>query len=135
MRVVLDSNVLIAALIAKGACATLFEHCILNHKVLASEFILDEVEQHLSKKFKFTAAETSDAMSLLRSQTELVAPVPLEQRVCRDADDDQVLGTSLAANADCLITGDNDLLILQRFGTTEIVSPRQFADFETGNRS
>ncbi len=50
MKVVLDTNVLIAAFIARGACSVLFEHCVEHHELVASEFILDEVRQHLQDK-------------------------------------------------------------------------------------
>lgn len=83
MRVVLDTNVIIAALIAKGVCAQLLEHCVLNHTVLTSDFILDEVREHLSYKFKFSDQETEDAILLLRSRFVLVVPEALDAPVCR----------------------------------------------------
>lgn len=52
MRLVLDSNVLIAALIARGVCADLLEHCVLRHRIICSDFILEEVRQKLVTKFK-----------------------------------------------------------------------------------
>lgn len=60
----------------------------------------------------------------------LVSPVILGQQICRDADDDLILGTALAANADCLVTGDKDLLVLQQFQGIDILRPRDFADYE-----
>jgi putative PIN family toxin of toxin-antitoxin system len=130
MRVVLDTNVLIAALISRGVCSELLEHCVLNHVLVTSEFILGELHEQLVKKFKYDAKEASEALALLRSQMEHVTPVPLETQVCRDADDDQVLGTAIAGKAICIVTGDNDLLVLQRFKDVEILNPAAFAAFE-----
>ena len=45
---------------------------------------------------------------------------------CRDADDLPVLGAVLAAKADCLVTGDNDLLVLREFSGCPILSPREY---------
>jgi len=45
---------------------------------------------------------------------------------CRDADDLHVLGLVKSGRADYLITGDDDLLTLKRFGHCRIVTPRQF---------
>ena len=42
MKVVLDTNVLIAAFITKGVCSELLEHCLRRHEIIMSEFILDE---------------------------------------------------------------------------------------------
>ncbi len=43
MKVVLDTNVLIAALISRGACADLLEHCVLRHTIVSSDVILSEL--------------------------------------------------------------------------------------------
>jgi uncharacterized protein len=130
MRVVLDTNVLIAAFIARGVCADLLEHCVLHHRLVSSEQILDELLQHLQGKFKYTAEEATEALDLLRSKVELAEPVALLQPVCRDADDDWILATAVAGNATCIVTGDKDLLVLKRFQQIEILNPSQFADFE-----
>ena len=50
--------------------------------------------------------------------------------VCRDPDDDQVLGTAIAGDAACLITGDKDLLTLGTFETVDILLPKDFAAYE-----
>lgn len=68
---------------------------------------------------------------LLRTTLEVVVPTPPDQRVCRDADDDTVFGTAIAARADCIVTGDEDLLVLQEFQSIPILRPRDFGDFET----
>jgi putative PIN family toxin of toxin-antitoxin system len=118
MKVVLDTNVLIAALIARGVCAELFEHCVLHHELFASEEILSELNKHLTGKFKYTKTEAAEATTLLRTQTEIVVPSALEQPICRDPDDDMVLGTALSAGAHCIVTGDKDLLVLGRHGSS-----------------
>ena len=51
---------------------------------------------------------------------------PLPTRVCRDPDDDQILATAVAARADCLVTGDTDLLVLDRYAGIPIVRPADF---------
>ncbi len=127
----LDTNVLIAALIARGVCADLLEHCTLFHTMVVSEFIFDELRGHLVGKFKYTAQDVDDAIALLGSQMDIVALKPLDQPVCRNPDDDQILATAVAGQADCIVTGDKDLLVLQKYEGIEIVSPRDFADFET----
>ncbi len=54
MNLVLDTNALIAAFIAKGFCHTLVEQCLRVHSVIASEFILTEVREKLTEKFKYS---------------------------------------------------------------------------------
>jgi putative PIN family toxin of toxin-antitoxin system len=63
---------------------------------------------------------------VLREVAEIVTPIAVAADACRDADDLPVLGTVLAAKADCLVTGDKDLLVLTPFSGHPILSPRQF---------
>jgi len=131
MKIVLDTNVLIAALIASGVCADLLEHCVLSHTIMASDFIFDELRRHLVGKFKCTDHDANETIVLLESQMQIVTPKSLEQPVCRDPDDDQIFATAIAGRAVCIVTGDKDLLALQGYEEIEIVSPSDFADFET----
>jgi uncharacterized protein len=130
VRIVLDTNVLIAAFIARGACHHLLEHCISHHDLVISEFILDEVRKKLVLKFKYTSEVTDEAVRLLRSQMEFVSSIPLDRPVCRDADDDNILAAALAGNCECIITGDKDLLVLKRFQDINILSPGEFQAYE-----
>ena len=61
---------------------------------------------------------------------EVVAPAVLENPVCRDPDDDIILGTALAGDVVCIVTGDKDLLVLKRFESVNIVSPAEFSAYE-----
>ena len=64
MKLVLDTNVLIAALIACGVCADLLEHCVLSHRMVASDFILSELRGRLVGKLKYTDQDADDAIAL-----------------------------------------------------------------------
>jgi putative PIN family toxin of toxin-antitoxin system len=134
MRVLLDSNVLIAALITQGVCADLFDHCVRQHQIVASQFILKEVEGHLRKKFRFSEAEVYEAMDLLQGVIHLIEPVSLKEPICRDLNDDIILATSLAGNVDCIVSGDKDLTDLGNFEGIPIFKPSEFTAFETRNQ-
>lgn len=126
MKIVLDTNVLIAALIARGGCHDLLEHCILRHTLLTSDFILNETHEKLIEKFGYAADLADEAVSLLRSRMKLVAPAKLERQVCRDPDDDNILAAAVSGKGDCIITGDKDLRVLKAYEGINIFSPRDF---------
>ena len=126
MRIVLDTNVLIAAFIARGSCHELFEYCIRRHKLVTSEFVLGELREKLIEKFKHTSEAAEEAITLLRQRMEIVTPDGLDAPVCRDSDDDNVLAAAVTGNCGFIITGDKDLLVLKRFGNVEILSPSEF---------
>ena len=128
MRLVLDTNVFIAAVVADGLCRDLVRVRVLPHAIITSEPLMRELRNTLRKKF----AADPDELPLLRQlsdEAEIVAPARLRERVCRDKDDDIVLATAVAGRADVIVTGDNDLLGLKRFRDVRILSPRQFLVF------
>ncbi len=135
MRVVLDSNVLIAAFAARGTCAELLEHCVREHQLLTSEYILDEVRRNVVSKLKVSGRDADEAVKLLRTRLTVVEPMDLGRRVCRDAEDDPILGTAVAAHCELLVTGDKDLLEMGEYETVRIVSPRAFWSQERRARS
>ena len=130
MRVLLDTNVLIAAFIARGNSSEVFDRCLASHDIITSQWMLDELEEKLSGKFHFSKSEVKGVVGLVRGNAELVEPEGLGERVCRDADDDNVLAAALAGKARCIVTGDNDLLSLKNYRGIRILSPTGFWQFE-----
>jgi putative PIN family toxin of toxin-antitoxin system len=130
MRLVLDTNVLIAALISHGACNELLEHCVLNHEVVLSKFILTELKDKLVGKFNFTAREANAAVHLVKSRCEIVTILSLDTPICRDPDDDSIIATAIAGQCTCIITGDKDLLDLDEPCGIQILAPGSFWQFE-----
>lgn len=55
----------------------------------------------------------------------MVEPPPLTLPICRDPDDDAVLALALAAKVDWIVSGDDDLLVLQTFQGIDIITPAQ----------
>jgi uncharacterized protein len=130
VKIVLDTNVLIAAFVSRGYCHELFENCARQHTLITSDFILNEFQEKLAKKFKYEAEEISQAFDLLLARMQVVVPVKIEQQICRDSDDDNVIATAIAGDCDCIITGDKDLLVLKRFQSINIFSPNEFRTLE-----
>ena len=128
MRVVLDTNVLLAAFITHGVCAGLYEECLLQADLVTSDHILRELGDRLITKGKFAKAEAEAVIQAVRKDAELVSPVALAQRSSRDPDDDWVLATAVTGAADVIVTGDKDLLVLKRYEGIPIVTPRGFLE-------
>ncbi len=94
----------------------------------SSEYILKELRRHLRAKFKVPASGADQVIAFLREHVALVKPAKVPAGACRDRSDLPVLGTAVAAEADCLVTGDRDLLDLKEFRGVPILSPRAFHD-------
>ena len=67
-------------------------------------------------------------MEAVRKDADVVSPSRLPKPICRDPDDDWVLATAVAGEADVIVSGDKDLLILKRFQGIPIVTPRGFLE-------
>ena len=130
MKLVLDTNVLIAAFIARGACSELLEHCVCNHEIVLSAAIFDELVDVLTRKFKYLPQEAQLVVRLLKSRVKIVVPKPLPVPICRDPDDDQILATALSAGCHAIISGDSDLTDLGRVKGVAIMTPSEFWRFE-----
>jgi putative PIN family toxin of toxin-antitoxin system len=130
VRVLLDTNVLIAAFLTRGTCSDLLEHCALHHDLVSSRPLLEEFHTCLADKLKIPPALALEATRLVASRMEAVRPTPLREPVCRDPDDDIVLATALTGKCRCLVTGDDDLLSLGAFEGIPILSPTAFWRFE-----
>ena len=126
MRVVLDSNVLVAAVAVHGACAELFERVLTAHEYGIDENLVEEVLRVLGHKFRLPGDRVSDVRSLLTTTGVSVVAPRLEAPVCRDPDDDRVLALARAFRAEVLVTGDADLLILHPWSGIPILRPRDF---------
>lgn len=130
MRIVLDTNVLIAAFISHGACHELLEHISIEHEMILSDVILDEFSEKLSSKFKFDDDTIHSAMQLLRSRASVVDLPQKIDLLCRDADDDFVIATALEGRCDMVISGDKDLTDLKSIKNIPIIRPSDFWKFE-----
>lgn len=131
---VCDTNVLIAALVADGLCRDIVKRRLPGCELFTSRTLLDELAEKLREKFGF---EPKD-LPLLKAYEEAAAilkPHRLPKPACRDPIDDEVLATALAAHADVILTGDNDLLVLKAHEGIRILSPRQFVEWIDGQSS
>lgn len=127
MRTLLDSSVLIAAHISRaGVCAELLEDVLMDHDLVISAFILDELARKLREKFGFPDNEVEEVRNNILADSELVTPAEVPPTACRDPNDLPVLGTAIAGRVDVLVTVDKDLLDLEQYSGIPIIRPGQF---------
>ena len=126
MKIVLDTNVLVAAFATQGLCHAVFEVCLDQHEIVLSEQILKEFASSMQRKLKVPTRVIDDIVQFLKDHTSLRKATRLSQRVSRDASDDHVLSLAEGTKASYIITGDQDLLILKKYRKIAIVQPREF---------
>ena len=126
---VFDTNVMIsAALFPASVPGQAFAEALARGQLLVSLPVLQELSATLNrKKFdRYLTPEDRDRfLAALIRETVLVELTETIQ-ICRDPKDDKLLELAISGNADCLITGDNDLLILNPFRAISILTPAEF---------
>lgn len=130
IRVVIDTNVWIGFLIGK-TLSGLSQAIITDEvRILFSEELFDELLEVLQRpKFKkyFSHKDITELISLLSLKTEQVE-ITEHFHDCRDLKDNFLLDLCISGNADYLITGDDDLLVLNPFRGIQIVNYRSFCE-------
>ncbi len=126
MKIVIDSNVIIAAFATRGLCCEVFELCLAEHDIFICDAIIHEVKEALTKKVKVPQPVTKEIVDLIESRAHKVKPVELSKKICRDPKDMMILGTAESCHAGVILTGDKDLLTLKRYKNTKILTPVQF---------
>jgi putative PIN family toxin of toxin-antitoxin system len=127
VKVVCDTNVLIAGLVADGLCRDIVKRRLPALKLFSSKPLLRELADKLKEKFGIKPEELP-LLAAYEGKVSVVKPGRLAQPVCRAPDDDEVLASAVAAQADVILTGDDDLLMLKTFQGIRLLSPRQFVE-------
>jgi uncharacterized protein len=132
LRVVVDTNILIRALIKpRGTVGPILTQLAAGaYTVVYSQPLLDELVEKLAlprirDKYGLDKQAIETTLALLALRGELVQPTRVV-KVCRDPDDNALIEAALAGGTEYIVTGDEDLLVLKKFETVRIVTPRVF---------
>jgi len=128
-KVIVDTNIWISFLIGKSL--TGLQQYIYSQSVII--ITCKEQIQELTDVFRkpkinkyFTPEQITEFFELLEESSENVV-LKTKIDLCRDLKDNYLLSLAIDSNADFLITGDNDLLVLNEIEKTSII---KFTDFE-----
>jgi putative PIN family toxin of toxin-antitoxin system len=128
MRVVLDTNVILSAILFGGKPRKVLEAALSGSlKICISESIIEELQNVLQRpKFGLTSQILQGVISELTSIAGWVLPKKHLELIEDDPTDNQVLDCAIEANADYIISGDGHLLQLGKCGSTLIMNPDSF---------
>lgn len=132
MRVVIDTNVLVSAVIRPQGIPGEVLHQLRERRfeLLMSRATLDELvnvlfRPRLRTKYRLTDNTLRPILKLLFLRSVMLQPQE-KVTVCRDPKDDVYLELAIAGKADYIVTGDTDLLVLHPFRNIPIVTPAAF---------
>jgi len=129
MRILLDTNLWVSALISASMRGRI-ERIIGDDRleILADPDLLAELEEVCSRpKFaqRLIPDYVAEFLQILRDRLSIVE-THSQIQVCRDPNDNYLLAICLDGQAEFLLTGDDDLLVLQQFEKTRILTITEF---------
>ena len=137
MRFVLDTNVLISALLLRQSITRrAFDAAFANGSVLLSLELLAELNDVLGRKQFRKYVDATDARrfaAVLIRESEWVEVATIV-KACRDPKDNKILALAVDGRATVIVTGDQDLLSLDPFRGIRIERPDRFLNRFPSNR-
>ncbi len=131
MRCVLDTNVLVSALLLPDSKPRqALDLALRKGKVLLSFGVLAELYEVLSRKQFRRYIDEEDIRIFLAAVTREAQWVDVDVQIaaCRDPKDDKFLELGVSGGATYIITGDSDLLALNPFQGIQILPPHSFLE-------
>lgn len=132
MKVVVDVNVWISALLWQGLPRKIIQLAKNNQiTIFASQSLFQELEITLRRnkfvsKIKSLSLTVEDILDATTEVLKFCPTISLEVPELRDIKDNHILATAVSAKAEVLITGDQDLLVLNNFRGILIMNPTDF---------
>lgn len=128
-RVVIDTNVWISGIFWKGSTPYNIVKKVRRSEIIA--FFSDETFSEWDEKVREKAISfglTEEYLVFRKNLLKVAVFVyPREKvEICRDPDDNKFLEAAIAAEANFLISGDKDLLSLEKIKISRIITPHQF---------
>ena len=138
IRVVVDTNIWISFLIGRRLSNLMKLLTRADVQLIFSEELLNELHI-VSKRPKFlkyfpSTVQSDRLIDFLRSIGELISLPNVIPNRCRDAKDDYLLELAIRSDADFLITGDDDLLVIKRIEQCYIVTIKEFELYWMGSQ-
>jgi putative PIN family toxin of toxin-antitoxin system len=126
--VVVDTNVFVSAALRCNALPALAIRLIVSRHVLLKSMTTEHELLSVLARPKFFGLIAPAFTDFVATTMAAAEPVHIAERIaaCRDPRDDKFLELAVNGHADILVSGDNDLLVLDPFRTIPIVSARNF---------
>jgi putative PIN family toxin of toxin-antitoxin system len=141
MRVVSDTNALVSYLLThRPPIATLIDVYMAGEDIVpvtAAELLekLDRVLRYPRLQRCYTDEERTRFVALVMALSEVVELPETIPQICRDSDDDRIIACAVVGGADVIVSGDDDLLVLDRVGEVAFVSPAELLKRMEGQKA
>lgn len=126
MRILVDTNVIISGLIAKGACFEVLEDLVYTHTPIITPFVLAECQDVLLQKFHLSKPTVKSLLFVIERYFKQGENSTTFIKVCKDPDDNQLFADALLNKAEIILSGDKDVLSVKDYEGIRIISPKDY---------
>ena len=128
MKVVLDTNVVVSAILFGGTPRIILEAAFEGAiQAFISDQMIEELESVLTRpRFGLNKRIVQNIINEITNIAEWIEPKRSCKIIKDDPSDDMMLDCAIEAKVDCIVTGDNHLLALNEFEGIAIVTPKVF---------
>jgi putative PIN family toxin of toxin-antitoxin system len=134
LRAVLDTNILVSALVFPGGVPESVYRLALDGRLslVTSPALLAELGRVLSDKFDWEPDRTEEAVSQVARLADVVRPEATVHAVSADPSDDRLMEAAAAGGADVIVSGDHHLLELRTWRGIEVVRAVELMERQEG---
>jgi putative PIN family toxin of toxin-antitoxin system len=126
MKILFDTNVLIAAFIGRGYSYEVVEDSIHGHALYSTPFIIKEFKKTFKNKFRYPESMINELVGFTHNFFIQGKTGQTINQICRDTRDNHILADAVINGIDIIITGDKDLLALKNYKGIKIISPKEY---------
>ena len=131
-RFVFDANVIVSALLLKQSIVhRAFDKALEQGRLLVSQAVIEELNEVLRRKGFEKYVIEDERIEFITALVREATLVEITDTVteCRDPKDNKFLELAVSGKATCIVSGDDDLLVLHPFRGIPVLTPRQFLDY------
>ena len=128
MRVVLDTNIYISAILFGGNCEEILRLAEQGaFEIVISREIISEIEDVLKDKFKWSRQQISETISFIKAIATIIKPHMTIDAVKNDPSDNKVIECAVSSQAAYIVTGDRKhLLCIRKYKGIRIIDAAEF---------
>lgn len=126
MKILFDTNVLVAAFLRGSSSYDVIEQAIHEHEIYYTTFIIAEFRRVFKNKFHYSVPIINEFVVFIEKFFIKGITADVIENICRDSDDDQVLADGVINGINVIITGDRDLLDLKIHKGIRIIRPNEY---------
>jgi putative PIN family toxin of toxin-antitoxin system len=127
VRVVLDTNIYISAILFGGNCEEILRLGMLKaFDILISREIINEIRGILKNKFRWSNKQIREVETYIRDITTEIIPTESLSVVQRDSSDNKIIECAVSGEAHYIVTGDRHILNMKEIRRIKILTPSEF---------